>query len=323
MGGSGGSGGANNSSAVSSGSVQIGGPPCKPVYQKSLSARTDVETIFTLTKETIDHGILINRYGVFWGQSDEVRTVPLTGGTASTVVTGPYTLIGTIGSDLLMFNSDASSTVPAVYSRIAATSVNGTPTEVLTLSSNEALLTFDERFIYLYDSAATSIVRASLTDGTRTTVESPVKNQPDQSSVSGDYLYYEKDVYVARVPKTGGTSENFYYNFDLWTFDVVQDKLFVSTFSSINVAPLTEPNSMVHIADVPSGTMTSTIDWMTLSGGRVYYLDSNDGFGWVNLAGTQCEGLFAEDLFFGSIQIFDGYVYAQDDTTIRRMKLPK
>jgi hypothetical protein len=320
----GGTSGTTTSATVASGSVQSGGPPCKPVYRTSLEGRTDTEDVVTVTTDMIQMGLVVNRFGVFWSIYDEVQSAPLTGGATHLVVAGLYDVVGTIGEELLVSTRNTGGTNPIVYLRVGATSVAGTATEILTLSATETYLTADDQFLYLYDSASTSLVRASVTNGARTTVESGVTYAVHEASVYGDYLYWGKDVYVMRVPKAGGTSETFYYDFDLWKFDVAQDKLLVGAGSTVNMAPLSDPTSMVAIASVPSGMFGTYIDWMTLANGRVFYQDSADGFGWVNFAGTQCEGLFAEDTFFmGTMQVFDGYVYVQDETTVRRLKLPQ
>lgn len=322
--GLGGTSGATTTATVASGSVQNGGPPCKPVYRSALGDRTDAEVVVTVTTDSIETGLVVNQFGVFWSIYDEVQTAPLAGGAVKTVVAGQYDVVGAVGDELLLSTRNTGGTNPIVFLRVGANSVGGTATEILTLSATETYLTADDQFLYLYDSASSSLVRASVDDGKRTAIESGVTYQVHEASVYGQYLYWGKDVYVMRVPKAGGTSETFYYDFDLWKFDVSQDQLLVGAFSTVNVAPLSDPTSMVALASVPSGMFGTYIDWMTVANGRIFYQDSADGFGWVNFGGTQCEGLFAEDTFFiGTMLVFDGYVYVQDDTTIHRLKLPQ
>lgn len=319
----GGIGGSATTMFVATGSVQNAGPPCKPVYGSSLSERSDAETVVTLTNELIQSGMVINQQGVFFSVYDAVRSVPLAGGTISTVAIGQYQVFGTAGSDLLLSNRNPSSAPPMVLYRVTAGASAATPTQVLTLSATETYLTLDERFLYLYDTASTSLVRASLTDGARTTLESGITYSIHEAIAYGEHLYWNKDVYVMRLPKMGGTSETVFYDFDLWKFDVADDKLLVGAGNTVNVAPLSDPASMVTIASVPSSMFGTYIDWMTIANSKVFFQDSNDGFAWANFEGTQCEGLFAESDFFGRMQVFQGYVYVQDDTSIHRMKLPQ
>jgi hypothetical protein len=320
---SGGTSGASTSASVASGSVQNGGPPCKPLYRTTLSERTDVDVVVSVTKSVIQSGLVVNQFGIFWSIGNEVQSAPLSGGEVRTVVAGNYDVVGTVGDELLLSTRNPGTTSPVAFQRAGANRVTTTATEILTLSATETYLTFDDQYLYLYDKASASLIRAAVTNGVRTTVESGISYQIHEASVYGDYLYWGKDVYVMRVPKAGGTSTTFYYDFDLWSFDVADDKLLVGAFSTVNVAPLSDPSSMATVASVPSGMFGTYIDWATVTNGRVFYQDSADGFGWVNFGGTACEGLFIEDMFFGTIRVFEGYVYVQDDTTISRMKLPQ
>jgi hypothetical protein len=136
------------------------------------------------------------------------------------------------------------------------------------------------------------------------------------STVYGDNLYYYTSAdsqTIVKVPRAGGTSERFYYNFDLWAFDIVDDQLLVSTFNRVNIA---------NVGNVGNSSGLF-VEWMTLIGNKVFALDDDEGLSWVNLQGTQSEGLFSENMFFGAIKLFDGYAYIIDDTRIRRMKLPE
>jgi hypothetical protein len=129
------------------------------------------------------------------------------------------------------------------------------------------------------------------------------------SGMGLDFLAAEQ---IMKVAKAGGTAANYFYDFDLWSFDIADDKLFVSEFNRIVTTPLSDPTSKLTIAQI-GATSKLFIDSMTLTGSKVYIIDWNDGLSWTNLAGTQCEGLFAQGLFFGKVMLYDGYAYIQQD----------
>jgi hypothetical protein len=103
---------------------------------------------------------------------------------------------------------------------------------------------------------------------------------------------------------------------------LVDELIMAENSSNVYLAPLSAPSSAAYIAKFDGASLLKS---MTLVGSKVYVTDSNNGFGWVNLEGTQCEGLFYENRS-GKEVIFNGYLYIEQNATLdinfSRLKLP-